>query len=232
MTHAHLAQATIPPRQRRTLSQASASSCVPKHVQPNESAMLAPPVPWQARAARGSPPPRRSIALPSRWATTTSRHRLEISSSGYGLLVRAGLLQHCALLLGSSGVGLRALHKVMSTASWAPLKHGRSCARTSMRLSSFPRTPKFMSRGKALNFNRALVSRHTRASTRSVCDDLFLMRPERVQRPWWHRAHRVVGSGICALQQDLPGTLQVWHSGDPFPQDPFFRDAFFHLLRP
>ena len=51
------------------------------------------------------------------------------------------------------------------------------------------------------------------------------------QRTLVHCAHRVVGSGICALEQDLPGALQVWYRGDGFPQSPFFRDAFFHLLR-
>ena len=34
---------------------------------------------------------------------------------------------------GASPDALRALRKVMSTANWAPLKHGRSCARTSHR---------------------------------------------------------------------------------------------------
>ena len=50
-----------------TLSRASASTYVPTQVQQNESAMLAPPVLWQARAARGNLPPHHSSALPSRW---------------------------------------------------------------------------------------------------------------------------------------------------------------------
>ena len=38
----------------------------------------------------------------------------------------------------------RALRRVMSTTNWAPLKQGKSCASTSMRLSSLSGTPKFM----------------------------------------------------------------------------------------
>ena len=42
------------------------------------------------------------------------------------------------------------LWSVTSTANWAPLKQGRSCAKTSMRLSSSARTLRFMSLKNAL----------------------------------------------------------------------------------
>ena len=84
---------------------------------------------------------------PVSMATTTSRHRLEVRSSGY---VASLSRRACANTAPSSSAApgwaspeaLRALRKVLSTANWVPLKQGRSCARTSMRLSSSPRTPK------------------------------------------------------------------------------------------
>ena len=146
------------------------------------SAMLAPPVLWQARAARSAAS---SLQRPPvSMATTTSRHRLDVRSSGYvaSLSRRAYAIpapSSSAAPGWASPEVLRALRKVMSTANWAPFKHGRSCARTSMRLSSS--RPSSCQTKKTLNFTRAPASRHTRASTRSVGDDLFLIRPKRVQ---------------------------------------------------
>ena len=71
------------------------------------------------------------------------------------------------------------------------------------------------------------VHQHLRCSP----DPFVVCLTIRGRGPWWHCAHRMVGSGICALEQDLPSALQVWYRGDGSSQGPFFRDAFFHLLR-
>ena len=155
-SHVHSTEPpTIPRRQRHTLSRASASTS-------------------DAGTSRALPVCRFVTPAPSRLdgaheSTSPGGPKLGIR----GFFVPAGLRQHCAVLFGSSWWGF--------TGGAESTPQSNVNCQLGARLSSSPRTPKFMSRKKALNFTRAPASRHTRASTRSVGDDLFLIRPERVQ---------------------------------------------------
>ena len=90
----------------------------------------------------------------------------------------------------------KALRNVTSMANCAPLQHRKSCAKTSMFLSSMGATPTFMSRRRELNFTRAPASRQTRAITRSTGIARFLKRP-------------VLGHAALCLSR---GSRGLWHA--------------------
>ena len=145
--------------------------------------------------------------------TTTSLQRREATSSGY--LASLSLLAFnstapstSAALRCGSPARVKTQRSVMSTASCAPPKHGRSCAKTSMRLPSLAATPTFMSRRYASKRTRAPASRHTGANTLSVGVARFFTRPlsvhaalwrPRASRALWHPSHvaSVTGRGNC-----------------------------------
>ena len=133
---------------------------------------------------------------PVSMATTTNRQRLEVTGSGcaFSLSRRActSTPSTSAALRWGSPLAHKALRRVMSTASCAPLKQSMSWARTFMRLSSVPGMPKFIFLRAALNFTRAPASRHTRARTRSVGPARFLTRSDRVHAA---RCHPSVSNG-------------------------------------
>ena len=161
---------------------------------------------------------------PVSMATTTKRQRLEVTNSGYAFsLSRRARTMTAPSTSAAPGWGSpvahKALRKVMSTASCAPPKQGRSWATTSIRLSSPPGTPKFMSRRAALNFTRAPASRHTRARTRSVGPARFLTRPDRVHaarcRPnvsngSWHPLHVASVTGRGSWRRSNSNTRKRW----------------------
>ena len=122
--------------------------------------------------------------------TTTSLQRREATSSGYlaslfVLAFKSTTPSTSAALRCGSLARVNTQRSVMSTASCAPQQHGRSCAKTSMRLLSWAATPTFMSRRFASKRTRAPASRQTRANTLSVGVARFFTRPLSVHAALW-----------------------------------------------
>ena len=165
MAFPHQCDTTCPDRwvqpmtHRKTLhmlSQASVSISAPMQRRPRAPEGWVLPVPWPV------PITRRSLRLPhsfgplSRWQQPQICTVFHSRAPGEFSPCRVWPGQHSAVYFCSSWL------------CWAPLKQGRSCAKTSMRLSSSAWTPRFMSLKNALYFTRAPASRQNRANMRSV----------------------------------------------------------------
>ena len=115
----------------------------------------------------------------------TSRHRLEVNSSRYVASLSRRAWTSTAHLPPRLGVGPhwkpRALSKVMSIASWAPLKQGKSCASTSMRLSSLLDAQVHVAQVRIELHACLCLPAHT--CKHPFSDALFLTRPKRVRLP-------------------------------------------------
>ena len=132
--------------------------------------------------------PRCSTSLQFQLPWTTNLHRADRCELGVRLfLVSSRSLR--TVNVGCLWVGLVICAQHFSdghfTASWTPLKHGKPCASTSIRLSSPAGRPTFISRGNALYFTRDPASRQIRASVFSIVEALFRMRPVRLHPALW-----------------------------------------------
>ena len=163
-----------------------ASTGAPTSRRRETACLRGPPELWRTRASGQFGQLPRSIFLLSRWQARPVCIGLTLQSRG--TLTPCRVLPGSRLLRlrrppeGASPLLVNALRKVMSTASCAPLKQGRSWASTSILLESCAATLMFMSRRKTFCLTQAPASRKMRATVRSVGVALFLMRPLRVRR--------------------------------------------------
>ena len=147
----HWVRPTTQRKTQHTPSQASVSTSAPKQGRQRAPEGWVIPVPCAVPIAR------RSLRLPHSIGPLSRWQRPEVGTASHsGALSLSHLAWNRTAPSFSAAPGCgspephNALRSVTSTANWGPLKQGRSCAKTSMRLSSSTRTPRFMSLKNAL----------------------------------------------------------------------------------